>query len=426
VRAVISLICYGLVALFGIFLSAGFSGVDVRKHTVAKLLCFAAAALAIQGVCFAFWGLHFTKWVYPLILHLPLVLFLVAGCKRTWATAVTSVLLAYLCCQIPKWIADITYLFTEDSLYRDIVYILAISGTYALLHCRAVKPVQKAMTHPSRSVWGFGLLPLLYYLFDYLTTVYTEVLYSGNPYVVQIMPSVMAIGYIFFILIYQSQVENQEAALQEKYLLSLQLRRSQSEYTALCQMQAQANQYHHDMRHHTALLMEYAENGALSDIKAYLQDIQQHLDTVVFKRYCGHQVADLLLSHFESQAEAVGVQLRISGDLPPALPFKDTELCSLLSNSLENAIYAASQVQAQSKKVVTVSLSVRQRNLLLSIQNPYQGDVTMVDGLPVTKQPGHGLGVRSIVSIVNQYGGLVNFSAAQGVFLLRASLPMSE
>ncbi len=280
------------------------------------------------------------------------------------------------------------------------------------------------MTYSPHAVLGLGLLPLLYYVFDYLTTVYTDLLYSGNPYVVQIMPSIMAIGYILFVLIYQSRLEEQETIQQERYLLSLQLRRSQAEYTALCQMQEQANRFHHDLRHHTSLLMDYAEKGALPEIKAYLQDIQQNLDIVTFKRFCGHQVVDLVLSHFENQAVKAGIRLVVNAELPQTLPFKDTELCSLLSNGLENAIFAAAHVESEKERVVTVSLYMRQRNLLLSIQNPYQGDITIVDGLPVAKRAGHGLGTRSIVSIENQHGGLVHFSTADGIFLLRASLPI--
>lgn len=423
-RIGLSLIRYGLVAIYGIFLSAGFSGIDMRKDTVRKLAVFTAAALAVQLACFWCIGLEFTMWIYPLILHLPLVIFLAVGYKKPWVIATVSVFLAYLCCQVPKWVTDVTYLFTEDSLYHDILYVFVISSAYIVLHRYAVKPVRKIMAHSPRAVWGLGLLPLLYYVFDYITTVYTDILYSGNPYVVQIMPSVTAIGYILFVLIYHSRLEEQEAAQQERYLLSLQLRRSQAEYTALCQMQEQARRFYHDLRHHTALLTDYAEKGALTEIKTYLQNLQQNLDTMVFKHYCGHPVIDLLLSHFESQADSVGVKLTVNAVLPSTLPFKDTELCSLLSNGLENAIFAASQVQSDAEKVVTVSLSVRQRNLLLSIQNPYQGEVRIVDGLPAATQSGHGLGSRSIASIVNEHGGLVQFSAANGIFLLRASLPM--
>lgn len=419
---VLSLVGYGVVAVFGIFLAAGFAGICVKKSTARKLLLFAAASLAVQFVVYYFNGVQFTQRIYPLILHLPLVLVLTMGYRKSWAVSTVSVFLAYLCCQIPKWVSSITYLFTEEPLYYHVLYIAVVSVTYAVLHKYAVASIQKLMNYSPKAAWGLGLLPLLYYVFDYVTTVYSDILYSGNPYVVQIMPSVMAVGYILFVMLYQSRVEEQETVNQERQLLYLQLRRSQTEYTALCQMQEQANRYHHDLRHHTSLLMDYAQKGSLTEIKAYLREMQQNLDVVTHKHFCGHPVVDLVLSHFESQAVKAGVCLSVSAELPVTLPFKDTELCSLLSNALENAIFAASQTEEQ--KVVSVSLSVRQRNLLLSVQNPCRDDVTIENGLPVAKRSGHGFGTRSIASIVNQYGGLVHFSAAGGVFLLRASLPM--
>ena len=43
-------------------------------------------------------------------------------------------------------------------------------------------------------------------------------------------------------------------------------------------------------------------------------------------------------------------------------------------------------------------------------------------GIPTTSQPGHGLGVRSICAIVEQYGGMYSFSQQQDQFVLRISL----
>ena len=43
-------------------------------------------------------------------------------------------------------------------------------------------------------------------------------------------------------------------------------------------------------------------------------------------------------------------------------------------------------------------------------------------GVPTTSQPGHGLGVRSICAIVEQYGGIYSFARQQDQFVLRISL----
>ena len=48
--------------------------------------------------------------------------------------------------------------------------------------------------------------------------------------------------------------------------------------------------------------------------------------------------------------------------------------------------------------------------------------VRFKDGIPVTDQPGHGIGVGSICAIVERYGGLYSFSVREGEFVLRVSL----
>lgn len=45
-----------------------------------------------------------------------------------------------------------------------------------------------------------------------------------------------------------------------------------------------------------------------------------------------------------------------------------------------------------------------------------------VNEIPVTRRAGHGIGVRSICAVVERYGGLYSFSAANGQFILRVSL----
>lgn len=266
----------------------------------------------------------------------------------------------------------------------------------------------------------------MYYIFDYSTTVYTDLLYSGNPFSVQFMPSVMAIFYFFFLLVYHSRLEKQEKAQYERDLFSLQLRQSELEFSAIRQMQAQARQYRHDLRHHFALLLELAEAGELQKIKDYLHNAGEDLDAFTQKRFCENDVVNLLLSHFTGLAERADVKLSVDAVLPSALPFEDTELCCLLSNGLENAILAAGRVTDPAKRTVHVHLRLRQKNLLLSIQNSYTGKVTITDGLPVTNRKEHGFGTQSIVSIVNSYAGQVSFSAEDNIFLLRVMLPMKD
>lgn len=425
-RFIVSFLSYGLIAIFGIVLSAEFSGVKKQKYTIAKLAIFSVAAIFIQWLCWAFLGLTTTTKLYPLITHLPLMLFLIIAFKQPWINAFVSVLSAYLCCQVPRWIAATAFLFSEDRFYRNLLHIAALLVTFALLHFYATKPVNRLLSYSRHSALILGIIPLLYYLFDYCTTVYTNLLYSGNQFSVQFMPSVMATFYFFFLLIYHYRLEKQEDIQRERDLLSLQLHQAETDFSAMRKMQEQTKQYRHDLRHHFALLLELADAGELQKIKNYLRNTEQNLDSFSQKHFCGNDVVNLLLSHFTGIAENAGVKLNVDAVLPAFLPFDDTELCCLLSNGLENAIIAAKQIPDSAKRTVLVGLCIRQKNLLISIQNPYTGNVTIADGLPVTDRKEHGFGTRSMASIVHCHGGQISFLTKDNLFLLRIMLPITD
>ena len=41
------------------------------------------------------------------------------------------------------------------------------------------------------------------------------------------------------------------------------------------------------------------------------------------------------------------------------------------------------------------------------------------DGMPVTKAEGHGVGTKSICSVVNKYNGMCSFNTKGDMFILR-------
>ena len=90
-----------------------------------------------------------------------------------------------------------------------------------------------------------------------------------------------------------------------------------------------------------------------------------------------------------------------------------------MSNGLENAFRAVSGLDEQ-QRTVSLYCGVRLNKLLLEIKNPYQGEIVMCEGLPVSDRAGHGYGCRSMQAI-----GLFELQAENGVFLLRLALPLN-
>lgn len=419
-----SLLQYAAAFLLGTLVSVLLSGVSLDRHKIRPNLLSCVILLAVQAAALKIFDLAATKMLYPLMVHLPLWAILVLVLKAPRLQSAVAVLLAYLCCQPVRWVASVGLLIPTDSWLYTALYIpCAAIFLFCMQHYLA-QPIRQFMVRSQRACLTLGLMPALYYVFDYATTVYTDLLISGNLAVVQFMPSVLSIVYLHFLFLYHSELERQGKLTRERDLLTLQLHQSKIAFSAMQQNQENTMRYRHDMRHHFALLQAMAAEDDIEQIRQYLSAVNKDMDSLTPVRYCGNNMVNLLLSYYASAAQAQNVPISITAALPARLTFSETELCSLLSNGLENAVHAAAQVANPEARQVSVHMGTHGGHLLIQIQNTYTGNLLWKDGLPFTHQQDHGFGVRSIRSIARAQGGEAIFREEKGLFQLRIMLPV--
>lgn len=139
--------------------------------------------------------------------------------------------------------------------------------------------------------------------------------------------------------------------------------------------------------------------------------------------YLLNDAVNLLLSSFAQRTEDSGISLRIRAELPQFLPVAETDLCVLLSNALENALHACQHLRSEGKDGdIEVVAYEKSGKFFLQVSNTCAPGVRFRGGLPVTDTAGHGIGVRSICSVVERYNGVYSFAEKDGRFVLRASL----
>lgn len=198
---------------------------------------------------------------------------------------------------------------------------------------------------------------------------------------------------------------------------------SQQEMDSLRQSEMQTAVYQHDMRHHLNMISGLLASGSPQQAQEYIQKVQSDVEAITSRRFCENETVNLLCSSFVQKAEKSGVTLNVDARVPAHLPISDTELCSLLSNALENALRAASTLRPEFRRTVDLYCGIRLNKLLIEVRNPYDTPPVMRDGVPVSDAAGHGFGCRSIQAIAQQRGGLCQFLAERGTFLLRVVLP---
>ena len=413
-----------LVLLYGTLLAICFAGGCPSKKDRREVAVLSVIILAAQTLSYLLLGLENTRKLYPLISHLPLFLMLVFRFKRPWGVALTSILTAYFCCQLPQWIGAVSFHLFGTMLAYALGYLLSLVSLFILLRRYFAKAAYRAMTFSKRSLLLFGGLPLFYYIFDYATTVYSDALYTGVRMVTEFLPAAMALFYVAFVSAYHQEVQRRSRLEMDNAILTAQSERAEIEIFALQQVQQQTSIYRHDMRHHLSLLNSYLEAGEISMAGEYIRQAQTDIDKIVPVRYCENNAVNLILSSFAAKAKQQDVAFSAEVNIPVALPLSDTELCALLSNGLDNAVCAAAQVDGYAQRTVRINCQPHKDKLLIYISNPYRGTVTMREGLPQSTQPQHGFGAKSIRMIAEKNNGYCAFEAEEGLFTLKVVLPL--
>ncbi len=424
--SVSSLIHYGLLLIFGVLISILFAGIEISKKNLRAILFVILLLLLAELISWLLLGYEITVKIYPFIIHIPLMMFISRYFKRRKAIAIVSVLLAYLCCQTPQWLATVAlYLFDSQTAYF-IVNSLVFFPVFYLLKRYVGSSVYQLISISQKSLLLFGTVPLFYYLFDYGTTIYTDLLFQGGKTIVLFMPSVVPMVFFIFMIIHYNEIERRSATENENLLLSVQINQAEKDLKVFLESLEQAAIYRHDMHHHLTLIAGYLAEGDSAKSMEYINTVQSDIKEITPVRYCENNTVNLIFSHYVYRAAHYKIAFSVDAQLPQSIPLAETDLCALLSNGLENAVNACLKLSTDQARTIYINCRLHKEKLLILIENSFTGKVAEEHGLPKSEQPGHGFGVKSMVMIINKYNGYYSYNAENGVFTSRIVLPLKD
>ena len=209
--------------LFGIFISAFFLGVKQNSKNVFTLLFFSGFVGALYISAFLLFGSDTADRLYALIIHLPLILFLILYYKYSVLSSCISVCSAYLFCQISNWIGLLALTITGSQLCYYIFRILTTLAAYFLLCTSVCRTTEAIFAKEKRELCIIGFLPCAYYIFDYACTKLSDLLYSGNATIVEFMGFAFCISYLSFLFVYFQEYENKQELKQYSDLMEIRL-----------------------------------------------------------------------------------------------------------------------------------------------------------------------------------------------------------
>lgn len=407
--------------LLGVFVSAAILSIPFHRKNIVILSVFCLAVNAMQLFCYFKIGYQSTELLYPLLTHFTSILLYSLFYKRKVISSMFAVTSAFLCCHIGRWIGELSLVFT-DELWMANGIRSAINIILGFLIIRYLaSSIAVILTKPIKTIVIFSILPTAYYLFYYIATVYTDLLYSGSEVVYGFLPFVLCVAYLIFSVIYFKEYEEKCEVERHNQLMEMKRIQFEKEIEAIKRAEYAISLLRHDMRHFMNNIVSYIDQGDTEKAKAYISEIISSADRTAMQKYSENQIVNMILSFHENKMKEMGIRFYHSIQIPAKLPVSDVEFTSILSNGLENAIYAVSSLEPD-KRRITLDMRMNGDKLLLSIKNPYKHSFDMVEGIPQAKREGHGLGTQSIKYITEKLKGNCQFIARDGIFVLRVVL----
>ncbi|MCB6364793.1 GHKL domain-containing protein [Intestinibacillus massiliensis] len=174
----------------------------------------------------------------------------------------------------------------------------------------------------------------------------------------------------------------------------------------------------HDTRFYMQNIGALLQDGKPEEALRFVQQYDESILATRRRRWCENTTLDAILSLYLEQAEQEGVAVSARLDIPEDLPVDIVELSTVFANAIENALTACRRQPEGAARRIELN-AVTEPQFAVEIANTFSGQVRFGrDGLPVTDQPGHGFGTRSIAAYARKHGASLHYKAKDGMFRL--------
>lgn len=359
--------------------------------------------------------------LYPLLIHLPLMVLFCYITDRGFAKVLFA-LLTMVFMSYPPALLDLIIVkyFIVSGPVQLIVLAFSCALTLLFIFKFMAKDFSYVMNElQTGDVIRFCFVPIGYNILNYLLGRYE---YSSAISPIRIVLFLSAVGVYSLLLRFFRRTRDLENIKREQTLLNWQMDSTIKQLNDLSQSQQQTLIYRHDLRHHMRYLNTCIAENKLQEAEEYIKQICSDVDAVSLKRYSENDAINLILSYYAGKAKENEMDIELAVSANDFSRFQINDLCSLLSNALDNAVKAGSQAEEPSLRYARLRLFEKSNRLCMELCNGYATEPVFEYKIPVSQKDGHGFGVKSMIHVVEKYEGVYGFTAKDGEFCFQMSM----
>ena len=198
-------------------------------------------------------------------------------------------------------------------------------------------------------------------------------------------------------------------------LMEKQVEQQVEHYKKINKLTDDLREFRHDYKNYMICLQSLLNNKQYDEALSYVKSItnQEILDSNKF--FSGNQIADAILTDKNELAQKNNCKIIFDGSVSDEISVSN--LCTILSNALDNSIEACSKIDSDETQIIDVKCVASELIQIIRISNPNL-DNNAVTETSKADRKNHGFGLSNIRRTVERMDGQMIISSQYPTFVL--------
>lgn len=299
-----------------------------------------------------------------------------------------------------------------EVITKVLTYILVL--IFLLLLSRIVKNKVQFVHKISGK---FYIIYLFVGFADYLILAFVFIIMDEIDRRALIISIIVSISILLqYSLIFVITITNEGLKFQH-YLNKKYIRVQKENYEYLEYREEETKKFRHDYRNHLNSLQILCKEKRYDDVENYINDISDRLNE--YNRYITvcNSFVDAILNYYYQKTNKNNVKFNVSGKLPKVCYINLFDLCTIISNLLDNALEALEYIN-ENDRYIEITFRYDDLMIYCNIINPYNGELNIYKNKITSKKntKNHGYGLNNVRKSVNLYNGSMEIKTDNMIF----------
>lgn len=198
-------------------------------------------------------------------------------------------------------------------------------------------------------------------------------------------------------------------------LMEKQVEQQVEHYKKINKLTDDLREFRHDYKNHMICLQSLLNNKQYDEALSYVKSITNQEILNSNKFFSGNQIADAILTDKNELAQKNNCKIIFDGSVSDEISVSN--LCTILSNALDNSIEACSKIDSDETQIIDVKCVASKLIQIIRISNP-NPDNNAVTETSKADRKNHGFGLSNIRRTVERMDGQMIISSQYPTFVL--------